>query len=282
MTLMPLNAQTLTPTRGLFSVKGNPTSEEKRRALKDSVVIAIMADGNVRTVLTAKGDAPTPTAGALGLSFGRYNSNFTVLVNVVGRVDSVTADFGASLLPPTSGGATSSRLSALIDFRQLFRKAMRIGPISLANGFGWHVYLSGAPVAWVDTATTNHPSYKAFVIGAGLQLSREVYNQDVAGTSVSVVFDGGPALRSLKGDVTSTNPTRADLRTRLLGTANRDFLGLETGLTIQMKEVRMGVSYYHFGGQVDGLSNGQAVFGFSVANSFFAGRTTKAPLPTTQ
>jgi len=266
-----LHAQTLTATRGLFSTKDDLTREERRRVLEDSVVMSFLADGNVRTVLTGKsGDAPTPAAGALGVSFGRYNSNLTVLINVIGTADTVKKEFGSSLLPPTSGGATSNRLSFLVDFRQLFPNA---------NGWGWHTYLSGAPVTWADTASTAKTSFGAFVVAAGAQVSREVYNQDVAGTSVSLVFDAGPALRVIQGDLSGTAGDAQSARRRLLTTGSTTFLGAEAGMSLQVKEVRLGVSYYFFGGEISGLSKGQAVFGFAVANSFFAGRAKKAVVP---
>lgn len=265
-----VEAQTLTATRGLFNTKPGLTQDQIKEAIKDSVAVALLADGNVRTVLSGKGgDAPTPVAGALGISFGRSNSNLTVLINVVGSADTVKGDFASSLLPPTSGGATSNHLSFLVDFRQLFPKL---------DGWGWHLYVSGAPAAWADTLTSGKPVVGGFVAAAGASLSREVYNQDVQGTSVSLVFDLGPTARAIEGNLTD-GPTAEAFRERLLGTSKTFFVGGEAGMTLQVKEVRLGVSYYLFGGSIPGLSRGQAVFGFSVANGFFAGHASKVPPP---
>lgn len=260
-----LAAQTLTATRGLFTTKSGATPDEQRKAIKDSMVVAFLADGSVRTVLSGKDDnATTPASGGLGISFGRSNSNLTVLINVVGKADTVRGDFGSSLLPPVSGGSTGNHLSFLLDYRQLFHQA---------DGWGWHGYVSGAPTVWQDTLTAGRLSSGGFVAALGAQLSREVYNQDVAGTSVSLVFDAGPTLRIIQGNLSGAG---SDLRSKLLGSGHRSFFGGELGMSLQVKEVRLGVSYYLFPGSIDGLSRGQAVFGFSVANSFFAGRASKA------
>ncbi len=268
----PGEAQTLTPTRGVFAVPNARTlkAKEEKLAVVDSVVLSLLVDGSVRTVLTGKsGDAPSPAAGAVGVAFGRYNSNLTIMLNVVGSVDSVKREFGTSLLSPTSGGATANRLSFLADYRRLFNGS---------NGTGMHVYLSGAPMAWVDTTPSAPKQERGLALGAGAQLSREVYYQEFDNsTTVGLIFDAGVVARSIHGDLSS--PRSDALRSKLLGTNRRSFIGAELGATLQVREVRLGVSYYLFGGDVPGLSKGQAVFGFAVANSIFSSRAAKKEAP---
>jgi hypothetical protein len=232
------------------------------------VIVSIIADGNVRSVLTnGSSGANTPTAGAIGLSFGEWNSNLTVLINVLGLVDTLRNNFGTALLPPTNSGLTKGQLSALIDYRRL-----------LWGQFGVHGYVSGAPNFFLDSNSSGVKTVQAFNVALGAQFSMEVFNQDVQGTSLSVLLDAGPTLRAIGGDLASSaNDT---LRRRLLTTSGLVFGGAELGLTVALKEVRLGVSTYFFGGNVPGLSHGQAVFGFAVANAFFAGRATIADPPT--
>jgi len=232
------------------------------KLLSDSLTVAVIADASLRPVLTNGPSGNTPVSGSIGVAVGEFQHNLTVLVNVAGLTDTLRRNVGAAMLPPTAGGLTSGTVSALVDYRQMIR----------FNGAGFHIYGSVSPAILIDSTTGRQAN--AVIAALGAQASWEVYNQTVSGTAVSTVFDLGPSLRTLVGDI--ANSANDGLRDSLLATKTKQFVGVEAGMTLFVKDVRVGVSTYYFGGNVAGLSHVQAVFGVSVYDAVIDARSRRA------
>lgn len=253
------------PTKECVAQRLKDSAAFVRALVSDSLVVSIVAEGSVRSALTnGSMGSNTPAGGALGVSVGEWRRNLTVLINVAGLTDTLKQNVGAALLPPTAGGLTSGQVSALLDFRQMIGN----------HGFGLHFYGSVTPAEFEASVSGTEESASAVVEALGAQASWEFYNQSLGATAISVVADLGLAGRAIGGDVAS--PSNRPLRNQLLATNSTNFGGLEAGLTLFVKDVRVGVSMYFFPGNVPGLSHAQAVFGVSVSDEFLSARSRKA------
>ena len=253
----------------------------QQAAIQDRPRLAITASGNVRDVL----GKPDQSASATGSISMRYTGNtylITTLVNVAARIDTITESYGASLLPPASGRGLNA---GLLDIRRRnlpflggrCQEAPERGFITYACRIGVHHYTSVSSLRWATelrddavTATADVP-----VIGTGTGLSYRFFSGRV-GTgdppaTAGILLDIGFATRSVRGDLLAQGP----LRTRLLGSSDRDFRGLEGGLTLEYNNLRAGITYYSLGGGVSGLSRGQVVAGISIEAVLNQGRATE-------
>ncbi len=282
--LAPAAARTITcaagrPLRGALPLAGSP--------LQCVPQLEVFGDGNVKDVLGGGGAAGAASAsGALGLHFAGPVYDVTGLVNIAGTNDTVRSHFGATVLVPAAGRALNA---ASLMIRGRFREwgdrqcAEYTYPKICNLGYRVHADAStrtwatqtiqyvttvvGAPVGSPgDTTTRITGTREVPTWGGGVDLSYTFFQgavqtaqgADLGGQPVYMVLDVGYAHRSLRGDLTS--PALAGLRDALLGThRQKNYDGLEVGLTMQFNQVRSSFTYVLLNGGVNGLSRGQIV-----------------------
>jgi hypothetical protein len=265
--------------------------------------VQLFLSGNLRDVV-GQSEQGAQGTGALGMRYIGPAYVATGLINVAGSFDTVDAGFGATMLPPANGRGLNA---GLLDIRRryLFGKDehcrrihdLRFVADSLRNAhaevpkemqgrvvcsLGLHTYLGVSTSRWATakdpetdtvTATIDVPSW-----GAGIGLTYTFIDDRFEDKDLAMVLDAGLATRNLRGDLAADR--RKVLRGDLIGTDRRNFYGLEVGLGIQYDNIGAALTYYFFGGDVDGLSHGQVVAGVSIhasLNDWFLG----GPRPST-
>ncbi len=106
--------------------------------------------------------------------------------------------------------------------------------------------------------------------GGGLGVFCAAGGRLVADTTsrISATLDVGLGVRALGGDI--TNPSNAAVRASIFGQPSAR-VGLEVGLQLAVSGLKAALTYYRFGGDVPGFSNGQVVAGFSVQSPLIKG-----------
>jgi hypothetical protein len=230
-------------------------------AAQQTTRVALFADGNVRGAVIGK-EGATATSGSIGLGVSTRLSNFAAVINIAAKPDTVTRNFGATVVSPATGGALNA---GLIDYR--WHKQPK------GRGWGWHGYGSISSARWATdtnaagkaTATTD----VAF-LGAGAAASYEVVRGTVGENFAFAALDLGLAYRGLFGDIATKANT--DLKRRLYGTAGENWLGVEFGVALQINLVKAGINYYFFPRpNARGVTDGQVVAGFSLQANVFQG-----------
>lgn len=222
---------------------------------------AFFADGNVRKAIDQEGSG-TPASGSIGFTLARYRSVFSGQINIADTPDTVTAGYGARLVAPGVGGALSA---GLVSFRRL------PSPDS-THGLGYHLYGSIASSRWATDLDPQGAVVKTTdvgVLGFGVLGTWVVARGTVGDDPVFVAIDGGLSYRQLFGDLATK--ANGALKERLYDTSKEKFIGIETGLILQINSIKAGLNYYFFDGNARGLTDGQVVAGFSIQSNVFVG-----------
>lgn len=267
-----VTAQTLTTI--IIPDKGE--DDEYNKAFDDSAntiqgknaFARLFADGAVRGGVTGETTKAGAATGSLGIQvasrLGGKRADATFLVSVIGAADSVSADYGAVLLAPASGNTLSA---GLIDvrIRDVVLVDLRMyGSVSTSD---WSVPVDENGL--FDLEGT-HQTFSAGVIGVGILLGETILAGRMAeNTTAAVTLDAGLSLRSLFGDV--VNGSNNAFRESLFPGEATTRLGIEISLGIQISGVKAGVSYYHYGGDIAGFSNGQVVAGIGLQTPIVSG-----------
>jgi hypothetical protein len=253
-------------------------------------VLVVFADGNVRNVVSENGDATSPS-GALGMTYRGTRFVVSGLVNVASRVDTVTREFGASMLPPAAGQAFNS---GLLDVRLAHVLRGRAGCPPSGGSYrcrvGAHGYLSASQARWAtaqDADGTTRAATNVPIWGTGLGLYYNFFNGRLSAPatdpssedptarrtqSASMTLDVGFVSRSIRGDFSADRETRQ----RLIGTTRTTFPGFEVGLGLRYNEINAGLTYYRMAGTVPGFSRGQVVAGVSLRATLNSGEFDEA------
>lgn len=255
----------------------SPLSGQSLRASSLGVdrQVVVFADGNLRSALGQGSDGAQNAAGSIGVSYqsGRFGAQF--VVNAVGQAEPVRSNFGASLLAPGSGNSLSAGLLEL-TYALTRRDAIPVCGTLIARAYG-----SVSSSEWVEPATQADEEQRYGVVsgGGGTGVRCEFFGGSVVNAAgddvpvdanqVSVFADLGIAFRTIGGDIARTG--NDDVRRRLILTSTRPRAGVEVGLGIQVNGLKAGLTFYGFGGEVPGLSDGQVVAGFAVQTTLFKG-----------
>ena len=236
---------------------------------RDRPTIELIADANLRALLAQNTNSnPQSAAASLGLTYRTESVLATLLVNAVGQSEALRRDFGASLLAPATGPSLSA---GLIDL------AFRIGSLgSLCQALAIHAYGSVGSARW-RFGSNEDEEVGVVTGGAGgalrcLFFSGSVGGADNAGgdgSRVAAFIEGGPAFRTLGGEIASAS--NESLRLSLLGTIDRPQWGAEGTLGLEFNGVKAALTYYSFQNDIPGMSDGQVVAGFSVQTALFRG-----------
>jgi hypothetical protein len=221
-------------------------------------VVEVYASGDVRGVLgQSSGGSATTGTGSLGFSFATHTAVYTAMVAVASTQDSVTSNYGATVLTPATGGSLKS---ALLDVR--WRRAPFLHTI--------HVYAAYASSLWRYTNQKGElTTQNATTVGLGGLWYHNLQDGNIGETPFQVSVEGGVALRFLAGDVGSD----AVARDSTLRTTAKTFFGAEIGFQIVFGRVTgSAMFYYLMGPRVAGVTRGQIAIGFSAAADFVRSR----------
>jgi hypothetical protein len=245
--------------------------------------IQIFLSGSIRDVVGQQSEGATGT-GSLGMRYIGPSYVATGMINVAGAVDTLTAGFGATMLPPANGRGFNAGLldvrrrylfgmdkkcSAVARFAPRADTLRARGEAVPKDSLGLHTYLGVSTGRW---ATARDPDTQAVtetldvpVWGAGIGLTYTFIDRRLEDKDVAMVLDVGLATRRLRGDLAADR--REGLRDALLLTTKRDFYGPEVGLGLQYENITASLTYYFFGSDIDGFSHGQVVAGVSIQAS---------------
>jgi hypothetical protein len=228
-------------------------------AQNDTPRVSFFADGNVRGAASGEKDATT-TSGSLGLAISNQLSDFAAVINIAAKTDTIRKGYGASMVPPGSGGALSA---GLVDYRRHNNGSYR--------GFGAHIYGSVSSARWAtgSSPTESEQTTDVGIIGLGTAITYELLRGKVDENFVFAAIDFGLSYRGLFGDIASKE--NDELKRRLYGSRAENWGGVELGLALQLNLLKGGINWYYFNGNTKGLSGGQIVAGFSIQANLFSG-----------
>ena len=238
----------------------------------DEPGIDVFAGGNIKDVL-GQPDATVSASGNLGLRYRGRVYVVNALVNIAGTRDTITRGHGASLLQPAAGTALNA---GLLDVRtprfQLIRGCVG-NEHRIPCHFGLHAYISASTGLWArtDPVDTNSivRTYEVPSWGSGLDVSYTFANGFMGADRkpVAMILDVGWATRHIRGELGMDDAARDSV----ILTRERNFSGIEVGLTVQYDLITAGITYYYFGGRVSGFSRGQIVAGASIQSNLNSG-----------
>ncbi|MES2521579.1 MAG: hypothetical protein V4617_02690 [Gemmatimonadota bacterium] len=228
----------------------NPVTVEKQRVR----TISLYADGNVQSMLESTEN--TSATGSIGLAIQNPYVFAALHVTAAGTMENVTEAFGGRVLS-AGGGGSFSGFGA--DLRWLPRKWLDLW-------YGGRTYVQGSSSNWVSGTQ----SVSAPLVAAGLLATLEYRDSLGVDNPVSVMADIGIARRQIRGNIAQS--TNDSFREAILGTRQTGWTGMEAALTIQVHQISARGAYYHFGGNINGLSKGQIVTSISVKSAIFSDR----------
>ena len=233
------------------------------RLRKDSMVVSVFGNGNVKTAI-ADTTGATRVQGALGVVRSTCAADFTVQLNVAATSDTIRGNFGTTLLAPATGGFLKA---GLVDFRAA--DAVRIG----SGRIGIHVYTTASTSDW-EVPGPDTLVFQATVLGLGGGVYKQLLRNDFDGTFVAVGLEIGAAYRGLYGDLVSDRNDAA--RVSMLGSEAQHFIGLEVGFSLQVSQLRGGLHFYYFPRtDIAGLGRGQVVAGFALQGGLIGKRVER-------
>lgn len=261
-----LFAQTLQPG---FTVSSPGIDSITRLAARPVPMVDVFASGAVRDA-AAKGDTPAAVNGALGLRYRGAVFVVAGLINIASKEDTLRSDFGSSILPPSAGHALNA---GLLDIRAPRFPSKRIeqdcskNPDAIACHIGLHAYFSASSTRWATTSAADGTVLDTRIVpawGSGLGLTYTFVNGMLEDSNqVGMVLDVGLATRSIRGDIAGMD----SVRTSLLGTDSKNFIGGEFSFNLQYNTIQAGLTYYYMTGDVAGFSRGQIVAGVSLQSN---------------
>lgn len=244
---------------------------------------AVYLDGSIRAAADNP-DQSSIATGAIGVSFSRTRSSLTAQLNIAAKGDTIRTAPGSSLLVPGSGGFSSGFME---------------GHISVPNWWSWHEgnawgkrlflrgYVSATSNVWelpervVGTTPEAARPVGANALGWGLGLSYSMQGTfaEVTAARIGLKFDAGVVQRLLYGDV--ANAQFADRRASFLGTADRQFTGIELGMRLGFRDIVGSLTYYTFPWQdgIEGLTKGQIAAGFAISAPILEGKFSEDSRP---
>jgi len=234
----------------------SPVANPATLKASDARAISFYADGNVQSLLESADN--TSASGSIGLAIQNPYVFAALHVTAAATDEYVTEAYGERLLSTQGGGALSGFGA---DVRYLPRKWVDLW-------YGGRTYLQASSSNWVSGADT----VSAPLLGIGLAITVEYRDSLGPDNPVSVVGDIGVARRQITGDVGGS--ANDAFRESILGSTGTGWTGLELGLTIQLHQISARGTYYHFGGGIDGFSNGQIVTSISVKSAIFSSNRT--------
>lgn len=240
-----------------------------KRAPGSSDTVTIFADGNLRSAIGKDEDA-TLASGALGVEVKKQTVLLSLRITAAGTAQPLRERHAAAILVPGTGSSLNAGYGEI-----------RITSSQAGSFFqsGLRGYVSVTTAEWADTLSNR--TVGALVGGIGVGGFVNLFGgtlEDEAGTAeepdvrrtrVAGVLDVGLAWRTLGGDVVSR--ANQDVLENLFNSDAKNRLGLEIGVALQVNDLKAGLTYYLFGGNVPGLSRGQVVAGFSVAAPLIKG-----------
>lgn len=244
-----------------------------------SAYVDIFVDGNVKNVIAQSTSGANTIQGSLGARYRGDTYLVTASINLGGTLDTVTTNYGLSILAPATGRALNAALLEIRRpraFRRADDKQCNGDPTQVHCNFGWRAYATLTTARWatqVDTSGKVLGVADVPALGLGGGMSYTFFSGTVDTNNVGVVLDAGYALRAISGDLLAQDT----LRSRLLHTEATVFTGLEMGLSLQYNAIKAGVTYYLLNGSVGGLSRGQVVAGASIQADLVSGLLTHAP-----
>ena len=221
-----------------------------------SKVVAIFADGTIRGVTTGESDADVVGTGALGVSMKDDHYTIAATITIASSRDTVTSDYGTSILAPGGGNALASGLlDARLHSRDWWQRL--------------HFYGSANQSDWLlpDSSVTT-----AVAIGFGALLYKDLVSGMLASSGVRVSVEAGWSFRWLTGDVANQ-----DGQLEQLGITERFFTGPELGMQITFGRVTAALQFYYYWSDkpdphIDGLTHGQLSAGINIAADVITGR----------
>jgi hypothetical protein len=251
--------------------------------------VEVFADGNVKDVL-GNPNSTAAASGALGLHYQGSRFEVTGMVNVVGTTDTVRADYGASLLLPTTGQALNAA-SLAVRYSLYDWNDSRCASYSynMLCNVGFRVELNASTRDWATSVKNSGPlagqtdSVSNVVTASTIPMwgsdvgvwyaffQGNLPSTDTVARPVSMLLDVSWAHRALRGDISGGTASQQATRQALLNTTATNFDGLGVGLTLVFNQVRSNLTYYRFGGAVNGLSGGQIVATVEIQAAFASG-----------
>lgn len=216
--------------------------------------ISLFANGKVLSILDAPSDVSTAT-GSLGFSIQYPNFFSNLQVSAMGTDPKISDSFGSAILSARGGGVFSGFGAGFRYFH------FPINQIKL----GVHSYFNASSSKWIY----NDLEYGAGIREIGFHIS-SIYEDSFGNDDnnpISIIFDIGFARRSIVGNISNSN--NQNIRESILGTTKTSFPGFELGVTLQMHQITARGAYLHFGGDIDGFSNGQIMTTISVKSAIF-------------
>lgn len=266
---IPSQAQTLQPG---FTIKpqrdssGNLLRFGNREIQYGRPEVDIFATGAVRDAASGK-NTPANVSGSLGLRYRGARFVVAGLINVASKEDTIRADYGATLLPPSSGRGLNA---GLLDVRapRLVKDALCVDRDTwIPCHIGVHLYFTASSARWATAFNTTGQATATQIVpswGSGAGFSYTFINGELEDSNkVAMVLDVGVATRSIRGDISANDAARS----ALLGTTSRNFVGGEFSLNMQYNMVLAGITYYYMSGSLSGFSRGQVVAGVSLQSN---------------
>jgi hypothetical protein len=223
--------------------KAVETLPEKIASALRPHTIAIVATGDVNTVLTNKGGNSPIGTGSLGINYDTPNFEISALVALVSSADTVTEAFGSAIL----NGFTGVR-SGYASYRH----KMSGWNGGLFQEPSFYIFGSVASGNWrVDSSTS-----QATILCVDGGFANWIYRSQAAGNLIYLGFNIGFTSRFLLGDISH----REEMLKAAIGTTKTSFWGVVGGFTIRFNHVTGQLSFPFFlNAWVPGLTGGQVV-----------------------
>jgi hypothetical protein len=251
--------------------------------------VEIFADGNVKDVVGNKA-AASIVSGSLGMRVVGSLFEAVGTVNVFGTMDTVTQSYGATLLAPSTGrGLNAAQLIVRSRFRDWGARSCADYTYNLVCNMGWRAEVnatsrnwatafrkSAPPSADTDSVETVSSVTQVPMYGIDLGLWYRFFDGGITGSDsshrpASMILDFGYSRRALRGDLGASDGPLAQLRAKLLQAPEKTFSGLHLGLTVSYNQIQSSFTYYHFDGEVIGISAGQVVASVSLNAALASG-----------
>jgi hypothetical protein len=252
-------------------------NQTKKDEGNSNTILSISAEGNIQGILTGSSSETTTQTGAIGVHIISFTvdsnhqlktlkefSEFSAKISIASSVDTIRNDFGGAVLNPVTGSQ-----SAFIEWRG---RILKNEP--WCNPLGWNLRFYGVMSSgiWSKDSLSRRVTTYAW----GLSYFYDFINLAARENPIIVRFDAGITGRGVLGDITGDE--NKGFRESVFGADNRNFLGFELGLTIQINSVKAFFSYLYLrpisptffsNEQVPGVTHGQVLAGINIRADIF-------------
>jgi hypothetical protein len=230
-------------------------------------VLITRSEKSLRTIIGASGEikssienqSNSEATGVLKIRFEKPNGDWgyqvTGSIGILATDDTISSDYGSSLLIPQSGKSSAVLDIAFYQFWDSFLG--RDLPII----YRFYTYISTTTWAQNIDDRTSY-SENGSIFGYGLLVGLQLFSSQDANNknNAAITFQIGYARRSIFGDLSYNQNTLQNF----LNSDSDTWGGFEVGFMTYYKGINVGLSYYYFGDDdISGFSNGQVTGGIS-------------------